>query len=73
MARWSLPVDTNEDPRHSENKQYQIVPIHQLFPRCSNSMPEYTRVSFQLLRGALSTRGFGENTQTVLISFLAVE
>lgn len=22
MARWSLPVDTNEDPRHSESKQY---------------------------------------------------
>lgn len=30
-------------------------------------------MSLQLLRGAQSTRGFGENAQTVLIGFLVVE
>lgn len=68
MARWSSPVDKNEDPRQCENKQCTDSVLS-----CRTSLSGYSLMSLQLLRVAQSTRGFGKNAQTGLIGFLVVE
>lgn len=45
----------------------QIVPLHQSFPRCSNSKLGYTMMSHQLLRGAQPIRSLGRNAQQHLL------